>query len=367
MNVPFVDLRAQYASIKSEIDSAIQNILDTSEFVQGATVRRFEEQFSEVQRVRHTIACGSGTDALHLPLWGLSIGPGDEVITAANTFIATTEAILLAGAKPVLVDIHESSYTIDPAKVEAALTDRTKVIMPVHLYGQACDMDPIVEIAKRHSLIIIEDACQAHLAEYKGKRVGSFGAAAGFSFYPGKNLGAYGEAGAVVTNDTTLFKKLSKLRDHGQVEKYLHEMFGHNYRMDGIQGAILEAKLRYLGQWTDARRRVAQLYNERLKRIPGVLIPKEMEYARHVYHLYVIRVSDRETLQKYLKEKGIATGLHYPIPLHLQKAFSFYGYCKGDFPVTERAAGEILSLPMYPELTEEQVDYVCDTIRGFFD
>jgi dTDP-4-amino-4,6-dideoxygalactose transaminase len=367
MNIPFVDLKSQYAGIKTEINAAIQKILDNSEFVQGPTVRRFEEQFSAVQNVKHTIACGSGTDALHLALWGLGISSQDEVITAANTFIATAEAVLLTGAKPVLVDIHEPSLTIDPAKVEAALTERTKVIIPVHLYGQACDMDPIVELAKRHNIVIIEDACQAHLAEYKGRKVGSFGVAAAFSFYPGKNLGAYGEAGAVVTNDTALFKKLSKLRDHGQVEKYLHEMFGHNYRMDGIQGAILEVKLRYLKQWTDARRRVAQFYNERLKSIPGVVIPKEMEYARHVYHLYVVRVSERAALQKYLKEKGVSTGLHYPVPLHLQEALQLYGYRRGDFQVTERAADEILSLPMYPELTEEQVDYVCNTIRAFFD
>ena len=365
--VPFVDLKAQYALIKSEIDAAIGRILENTEFVQGATVRRFEEQFSVAHNVRHTIACGSGTDALHLPLWGLSIGAGDEVITTAHTFIATVEAILLAGAKPVLVDIDEESYNIDVSKIEAAITSRTKAIIPVHLYGQTCDLDPIVKIANKHGLHVIEDACQAHLAEYKGKCVGTFGVAAGFSFYPGKNLGAYGEAGAVVTNDTELFQKLSKLRDHGQSEKYHHDLWGHNYRMDGIQGAVLEVKLRHLSQWTDARRRNASRYNERLKGIPHLKTPVEMPYARHVYHLYVIRVADRDGLQKHLQGKGISTGLHYPVPLHRQKALQSFGHREGDFPVTERAAKEILSLPMYAELTNEQIDFVCDSIGDYFD
>lgn len=367
MKVPFVDLKAQYASIKPEIDAAIGRILENTEFLQGATVRRFEEQFSAAQNVKHTIACGSGTDALHLPLWGLSIGAGDEVITTAHTFIATVEAILLAGAKPVLVDIDEESYNIDVSKIEAAITNRTKAIIPVHLYGQSCDLDPIMNIANKHGLRVIEDACQAHLAEYKGECVGSFGVAAGFSFYPGKNLGAYGEAGAVVTNDTDLFQTLSKLRDHGQSEKYHHELLGHNYRMDGIQGAVLEVKLRHLKAWTEARQRNARRYNERLKGIRHLRTPVEMPYARHVYHLYVIRVADRDGLQKHLQERGISTGLHYPVPLHRQKALQFFGHSEGDFPVTERAAKEILSLPMFAELTGEQIDFVCDTIGDYLD
>ena len=367
MIVPFVDLKAQYASIKSEIDAGIARILENTEFVQGATVRRFEEQFSAAHNVRHTIACGSGTDALHLPLWGLSVGAGDEVITTAHTFIATVEAILLAGAKPVLVDIDEESYNIDVSKLEAAITPRARAIIPVHLYGQTCDLDPILKIANKHGVRIIEDACQAHLAEYKGTCVGSFGVAAAFSFYPGKNLGAFGEAGAVVTNDTELFQKLSKLRDHGQSAKYHHELWGHNYRMDGIQAAVLEVKLRHLKQWTEARRRIARRYNERLKSNPHLKTPVEMPYARHVYHLYVIRVANRGGLQKHLQEKGISTGLHYPVPLHRQKAFQSYGYKEGDFPVTERVAKEILSLPMFAELTDEQIDFVCDTIGDYSD
>jgi len=367
MKVPFVDLRSQYASIKSEIDSAIARILENTEFVQGATVRRFEEQFSVAHGAKYAIACGSGTDALHLPLWGLSIGAGDEVITTAHTFIATVEAILLAGAKPVLVDIDEESFNIDVSKIEAAITSRTKAIIPVHLYGQTCDLDPIMKIASKHGLHVIEDACQAHLAEYNGKYVGTCGVAAGFSFYPGKNLGAYGEAGAVVTNDAELFQQLSKLRDHGQSEKYYHELWGHNYRMDGIQGAVLEVKLRHLSQWTEARRRNASRYNERLNGIPHLKTPVEMPYARHVYHLYVIRVAERDGLQKHLQEKGISTGLHYPVPLHRQRALQSFGYAEGDFPVTEKAAKEILSLPMFPELTEEQINFVGGTIEEYFD
>jgi len=364
--IPLVDLQTQYRSLKQEIDAAIQSVIASGQFILGKPVRDFEQEFAAAQGVKHCVAVGSGTDALHLALWASGLGPGDEVITTPHTFIATLEAILLTGARPVLVDIEESSFNIDASKIEAALSEKTKALLPVHLYGQPCDLDPLLHIASKYNLILIEDACQAHLAEYKGKKIGSFGRAAAFSFYPGKNLGAYGEAGAVVTNDSDLYLKMSKLRDHGQVEKYYHEYWGHNYRMEGIQGAVLRVKLKYLEKWTAARRRNASLYNEGLKALPAICTPAEMPYAKHVYHLYVIRSPRRQELKKHLEKKGISTGLHYPVPLHLQKAFHTLGYEEGDFPVTEKTAGEILSLPMYPELTEDQIQYVCDAIKEFF-
>jgi len=367
MQIPFVDLKTQYDSIKHEIDAAIQSILEKSEFVQGETVYRFEQEFSQAQNVRHTIACGSGTDALHLALWALGLGPTDEVITASHTFIATAEAILLTGARPVFVDIDETSYTIDPTKIKPAISEKTRAIIPVHLYGQPCDIDTIREIAVQRGLFLVEDACQAHLAEYKGKKVGSFGQAGAFSFYPGKNLGAYGEAGAVVTQHTVLYDKMRRLRDHGQASKYVHDLWGHNYRMDEMQAAVLRVKLRCLQEWTEKRRRNARLYNERLASISEILIPQEMQYARHVYHLYVIRTPYRDQLREHLRKSGVRTGLHYPVPLHLQQGLSTMAYKEGDFPVTEKVAKEVLSLPMYPELTESQIDYVCSSIQQFFD
>ena len=365
MNIPFVDLKSQYRSIKQEIDLAIQTILDSTEFVQGKTVRQFEEHFAELQEVQHAIACSSGTDALHLILWALGIGRGDEVITTPHTFIATVEAIALVGARPVFVDIDEQSYTIDPTLIEHAITERTRAIMPVHLYGQACDMDPIMEIAKRHRLSVVEDCCQSHLATYRGRKTGNFGIASAFSFYPGKNLGAFGEAGAVVTNDDELAVRLRRLRDHGQSKKYHHEELGHNYRMDGIQAAVLDVKAGHVAEWTEARRRIAREYGKRLKHLTEIGLPVEMEYGTHVYHLFVIRSSHRNELKDFLEEKGISTGLHYPIPLHLQKALEASSYREGSFQRTEKAAQEILSLPMYPELSEEQIDFVCNRIKEF--
>lgn len=365
MNIPFVDLKSQYHSIKQEIDLAIQTILDSTEFAQGKTVGRFEDHFAELQEVRHAIACSSGTDALHLILWALGIGRGDEVITTPHTFIATVEAIALVGARPVFVDIDEQSYTIDPALIERAITERTRAIMPVHLYGQSCDMDPILEIAKRHKLPVIEDCCQSHLAAYRGRKTGNFGIASAFSFYPGKNLGAFGEAGAVVTNDAELAGRFRRLRDHGQSKKYHHEELGHNYRMDGIQAAVLEVKARHVARWTEARRRIAREYEKRLHNLPSISLPLEMTYGTHVYHLFVIRSSNRDDLKSFLERKGISTGLHYPIPLHLQKALADSSYKEGSFPRTEKAAQEILSLPMFPELSEEQIDFVCDCIKEY--
>jgi dTDP-4-amino-4,6-dideoxygalactose transaminase len=308
-------------------------------------------------------------------LWGLGIGAGDEVIIPANTFIATAWGATLCGAAPVFVDCHPESYNIDPEKVEAAITSKTKAIVAVHLYGQSADLDPLKAIAKKHNLILVEDAAQAHLAEYKGKSIGGLTDAASFSYYPGKNLGAYGEGGAVTTNDEELYNKVKKLREHGQSQKYYHDSFGHNYRMEGIQGAVLGVKLKHLSKWTDARRSVAAKYSAGLKEVSKIITPKEMSYAKHVYHLYVIQLNDgsleasnklRDNLKDYLTQQGVNVGLHYPIPLHLQECFKGLGYKKGDFPNSERIAEAGLSLPMFPEMTDEQINYVVGKIKEFF-
>lgn len=375
MNIPFLDLKANYNSIKSEVDSAIQNVLDNTAYILGASVQNFEKDFAAAQQVKYCLGTSSGTDANHLVLWGLGIGAGDEVIIPANTFIATAWGATLCGATPVFVDCHPESYNIDPAKVEAAITSKTKAIVAVHLYGQSADLDPLKEIAKKHNLILVEDAAQAHLAEYKGKPIGGLTAAASFSYYPGKNLGAYGEGGAVTTNDEELFNKVKKLREHGQSQKYYHESYGHNYRMEGIQGAVLGVKLKHLSKWTDARRAVASKYNVGLKDVSKVITPKEMSYAKHVYHLYVIQLNDgslessnklRDRLKEYLTQQGVNVGLHYPIPLHLQECFKSLGYKKGDFPNSERIAEAGLSLPMFPEMTDEQINYVIGKVKEFF-
>ena len=303
-------------------------------------------------------------------LWALGIGADDEIIIPANTFIATAWGATLCGAKPVFVDCHPQSYNIDPDKIEAAITSKTKAIVAVHLYGQAADMDPIKEIAKKYNILLVEDAAQAHNAEYKGKKVGGLADGASFSFYPGKNLGAYGEGGAVTTNDDDLAQKCRMLRDHGAVQKYSHESMGHNYRMEGIQGAVLGVKMKYLNEWTDGRRRAAAKYNQLLNDVDEIILPQEMNYGSHVYHLFVIQVKNgkeqRDALAKYLNEQGIATGLHYPIPLHLQKCFKDLGYNNGDFPVTEKLASTGVSLPMFPELTDKQIEYITNKISNFF-
>ena len=375
MKVPFLDLKIQYQSIKSEVDAAIQNVLDNTAFILGPSVENFEKDFAEAQNVKYCLGTSSGTDANHLVLWGLGIGPGDEVIIPANTFIATAWGATLCGATPVFVDCHPESYNIDPSKVEAAITSKTKAIVAVHLYGQSADLDPLKQIANKHNLILVEDAAQAHLAEYKGKPIGGLTAAASFSYYPGKNLGAFGEGGAVTTNDEDLYKHVKMLREHGQSKKYYHETFGHNYRMEGIQGAVLGVKLKHLNDWTNGRRKVAAKYKDGLKDLKEIILPKEMPYAKHVYHLFVIQVNGtslekanqlRDKLKDYLTEKGISVGLHYPVPLHQQKCFEVLGYKKGDFPITEKLAETGLSLPMYPELTDEQINYVVDNIRKFF-
>ncbi|MFZ1519508.1 MAG: DegT/DnrJ/EryC1/StrS family aminotransferase [Ignavibacteriaceae bacterium] len=375
MNIPFLDLKANYQSVKSEVDAAIQNVLDNTAYILGASVQNFEKDFAAAQQVKYCLGTSSGTDANHLVLWGLGIGADDEVIIPANTFIATAWGATLCGATPVFVDCHPESYNIDPAKVEAAITSKTKAIVAVHLYGQSADLDPLKEIAKKHNILLVEDAAQAHLAEYKGKPIGGQAAAASFSYYPGKNLGAYGEGGAVTTNDEALFNKVKKLREHGQSQKYYHDSLGHNYRMEGIQGAVLGVKLKHLSKWTDARRAVAVKYNDGLKGLAKVITPKEMSYAKHVYHLYVIQLNDgsleasnqlRDKIKDYLTQQGVNVGLHYPIPLHLQECFKDLGYKKGEFPNSERIAEAGLSLPMFPEMTDEQINYVVGKIKEFF-
>ncbi len=363
MKIPFVDLKSQYISIKKEIDPAILNVLENTSFILGKAVADFEQEFGKIHDVKYCYGVSSGTDGNHLVLWALGVKQGDEVIIPVNTFIATAWGATLCGAKPVFVDCEENSYNIDPSKVEEKITSRTKAIVAVHLYGQPADMDPLREIAERHNIALVEDCAQAHLAEYKGKKVGGLSKAASFSFYPGKNLGAYGEAGAVVTNNSELASKFKMMRDHGTNTKYYHDISGHNYRMEGIQGAVLGVKMRYIKNWTETRRQHSSTYNKHLKDIGSIITPREMTYAKHVYHLYVIRTKHRDKLQKHLESKGIATGLHYPIPLHLQKVFSDLGYHKGDFPIAECVAEEMLSLPMYPELNDEQIQYVCDAIK----
>jgi dTDP-4-amino-4,6-dideoxygalactose transaminase len=369
MKVPFLDLKAQYISIKDEVDSAIHEVIDNTAFILGKSVTEFEEKFAIAHQVKHCIATSSGTDANHLALWVLGIGPGDEVIVPANTFIATAWGATLCGATPVFADCHPKSYNIDPDKIEKLITKKTKAIVAVHLYGQPADIGALRDIAEKHNLFLVEDAAQAHIAEYYGRRVGGLSRISSFSFYPGKNLGAFGEGGAVLTDDDKLAGKLRMLREHGQSVKYHHQIFGHNYRMEGIQGAVLNVKLKYLDNWTEGRRRVAKKYNQLLREVPQITLPVEMPNVKHVYHLFVIRLESteqRDSLQKFLNEKQISTGLHYPIPLHLQTCFSHMGHNAGDFPVTENLAGTGLSLPMFPELTDDQTGYVAESIKEFF-
>jgi dTDP-4-amino-4,6-dideoxygalactose transaminase len=334
--------------------------------VLGQDVKAFEEEFAAFCQADYAVGVDSGYSALELILRAYGIGPGDEVITAANTFIATALAITNTGARPVLVDVDPATFNLDPARLEDAITPATRAIMPVHLYGQTADMDPILSIASQHGLRVIEDAAQAHGARYKGKRAGSLGDAAGFSFYPGKNLGAYGDGGAVVTNDAQLAKRIRMLRDLGMRVKYHHEIKGFNHRLDTMQAAVLRVKLRHLDDWNSARQQVARQYGDRLAHLP-IVTPYSPDWAEHIYHLYVIRTKDRDALQNYLNQAGIATGLHYPIPIHLQPAYPELGYQEGDFPITERYAKEILSLPMYPELTSDAVGYVANTIEAFLE
>jgi len=361
MKVPFVDLKAHHRPIEADLTEAMARVLRNASFVQGPEVKAFEEAFASYLGVPHCVAVKSGTSALHLALLALGIGPGDEVITVAHTFIATSEAISAVGARPVFVDIDPVTYTMDPVQAENAITPRTRALLPVHLYGNPADMDALLAIARRHNLALVEDACQAHGAYYKGRMAGSLGTAGCFSFYPSKNLGSCGEGGAMVTNDDKLAQKVRMLREHGSVVKYEHAFPGYNFRMEGIQGAVLATKLKHLDSWNDQRRALAKRYHERLAG-QTVILPKETPNARHVYHLYVIQAEDRDALKQQLAQRGIETGLHYPIPLHLQEAYASLGYRAGDFPVTERVTQHILSLPMYPEMSLEMADYVADAV-----
>ena len=360
--IPFLDLKAQYASIQDELIAAATDALASTQYTLGSQVAAFEEEFADYCSARYGVGVNSGTSALHLALLAAGIGPGDEGITVSCTFVATVAAVEYAGARPVLVDVDPRTLTMDPGRIEQAITERTKAIMPVHLHGHPADMGPILEVASRCGLTVIEDAAQAHGAEYKGRRVGSFGDMGCFSFYPGKNLGACGEAGIVVTDNEDLARRIRMLRDWGQEKKYHHVLKGFNYRMEGLQGAVLRVKLRHLDLWTDARRAHAASYRAMLAHA-GVQLPVEEPYARHVYHVYPVRLSNRDIIQQALTARGIQTGIHYPIPVHLQQAYENLGYGPGELRVTEQAAAELLSLPMYPELEQAQVQAVADALR----
>lgn len=364
VQIPFVDLAAQYASIETEVNAAIANVLRRTDFILGQDVERFEEEFAAYCGVKFAVGVDSGLSALELLLRAYAIGPGDEVITAANTFIATALAISSVGATPVLVDIDPETYMMDIAQLEAAITPRTAAIMPVHLYGHVADMAPIMAIADRYGLIVLEDASQAHGARYHDARVGSLGHAAAFSLYPAKNLGAYGDAGIIVTNDARIVETVRLLRNYGSTKKYHHEVQGSNRRLDTLHAAILRVKLRQLDQWNLARWRHAQHYTELLTE-QGVICPQEAANTVPVYHLYVIRVADRDGLQTHLRAKGISTVIHYPVPIHLQPAYASLGYQPGAFPVTEKFAGEMLSLPLYAELPADSVAYVAAAVKEF--
>ena len=367
MDIPFVDLKSQYQSLQPAVDEAIQSVLDRTAFIMGPEVTAFEEAFANYIGVTHAIGVGSGTAALRLALEALGVGPDDEVITVPDTYFATCEAISHVGAEVRFVEADAKTYNIDPSRLEEAINDRTKAIMPVHLYGQPADMQPIMEIARRHNLFVVEDAAQAHGSQYKGRKAGSFGDLSCFSFYPGKNLGAYGDGGAILTNDDHLASRLRLLRNHGQVVKYEHLVVGYCDRLDNLQAAVLGVKLPHLDSWNEKRRSRAAIYDECLQNVPGVVTPYVAPDCEPVYHLYVIRVTDgrRDVLQDYLQKMGIASGLHYPIPVHLQEAYSDLGYKVGDFPISEQLALQGLSLPMFAELSDDQAVFVAETVREF--
>jgi dTDP-4-amino-4,6-dideoxygalactose transaminase len=366
MNIPLVDLKSQYNSIKAEIDNVVSEVISQSAFIGGPYVKSLESAFAEYCGVRHCIGVGNGTDAIFIALKALGIGNGDEVITVANSFIATSEAITQTGARVVFVDIDPKTYNIDTNKIAEKITSRTKAIIPVHLYGQPVDMDPILALAKKHNLKIVEDCAQAHGSVYKGRTIGSIGDMACFSFYPGKNLGAYGDAGAIVTNNDELAQKARMFANHGRIDKYDHEIEGVNSRLDGLQAAILGVKLKYLEGWSELRRKNAYLYNKYLKGT-DLATPTEIDNVKAVYHLYVVRVKKelRQRLQEHLRSKGISTGIHYPIALPNLKAYSYLNHNGNEFPEATKASEEILSLPIYPELTEQQIRYIADGIRNF--
>ena len=358
MNVPYFDLKTQYVELRSEICAALDRVCQSASFILGEEVTRFERAFASYCEVKHCVALNSGTSALHLALLSAGIVAGDEVITTANTFIATAEAISYTAATPVFTDIDPATANLDPALIERAITQRTKAIVPVHLYGRPADLDPILEIAKRHNLVVIEDACQAHGARYRGKRVGSFGHSAVFSFYPGKNLGAYGEGGALTTNDDAVAQFAREMRSHGESKRYFHDRVGYNYRMDGFQGAVLNVKLKYLDRWTAQRREFAKFYREHLPE-SQVRIPEDRPECESVYHLFAPWVQNRDAVREELARRGVQTAVHYPVPVHLQKAYSYLGYKPGSLPHTEKACSEVLSMPLFPEMSRAQVQYAA--------
>ena len=364
-SIPYLDLAAQLRTIRPEIDAAIARALDNCAFCLGQDVAQFEKDFAQFCGARHAIAFNNGTSALHVAMILLNVGAGDEVITTPFTFAATSWAISYVGAKPVYVDIEEATFNLDPSQVERAITPRTKAILPVHLYGHPCDLDPLLQICRGHNLKLVEDAAQAHGATYRGRPVGTFGSLGMFSFYPAKNLGACGEGGALVTNDAALAARARSLRDHGSTVRYFHDEIGFNYRMEGIQGAVLGVKLKHLARWNAERRRVAARYHELLADTP-LRLPREAAYAQSVFHLYVTRHERRDELKRHLEANRIGHSLHYPLPLHLQKCYASLGHQAGDFPVAEKAARECLGLPIYPELSDAQIERVARVIKEFF-
>jgi dTDP-4-amino-4,6-dideoxygalactose transaminase len=363
--VPYLDLAAQIRSIRKDLDAAIARTLDHCSFCLGPDVAQFEKDFAKFCAAEQCVAFNSGTSALHIAMQLLNIGTGDEVITTPSSFVATSWAISYVGAKPVYVDVEDATFNLDPKLVERAITPKTKAVMPVHLYGHPTDLDPLLAICKKHNLPLVEDACQAHGAKYKGKVVGTFGVMSGFSFYPGKNLGACGEGGALVTNNAAFAARAKSLREHGSTQRYYHDEVGYNYRMEGIQGAVLGVKLKHLDNWTGGRRRVAHRYHELLASTP-LQLPHEAPYAESAWHLYVVRHPRRDDLKKYLEANQVGCALHYPLPLHLQKCYAHLGYKPGSFPVAEKAARECLSLPIFPEMTDAQIERVASVIKEFF-
>lgn len=366
MQITLVDLKTQYLTLEKQIDQAIKNILRSSSFIKGEALEKFEHEFAKFVGTKYCVGVNSGTDALHLSLMALSVGKGDEVILPTFTFVATAYAILYVGAQPVFVDIDPLTFNIDIRSIEAKITKRTRAIIPVHLYGQPCRMDKILQLSNKYNLFIIEDACQAHGATFKGKGVGNFGNLAAFSFYPGKNLGAYGDGGAIVTNSSKLFKKAIKLREYGASSKYIFEELGFNSRLDSLQASILNVKLKHQKEWNKSRQELAKNYNRLLSNVKQITTPYQDKNLSHVYHLYVIQTPKRNELKDYLQKRGIQTGVHYPTALHLQKSLKSLGYKKGDFPIAEKLCKRILSLPIYPELTFKQQDYIVESIKSFF-
>jgi dTDP-4-amino-4,6-dideoxygalactose transaminase len=364
-SIPYFDLPAQLRGIRKEIDAAIARTIDNCSFCLGPDVAQFEKDFAKFCGVEHAVGFNSGTSALHVALLMAGVEPGDEVVTTPFTFIATSWAISYVGAKPVYVDIDDATCNIDTKLVERAMTPRTKALLPVHLYGQPCDLDPLLEIGRKHKVSLIEDACQAHGAKYKGKTAGTLGVSACFSFYPGKNLGACGEGGALVTNDGKQAARAKSLREHGSTQRYYHDEIGFNYRMEGFQGAVLGVKLPHLAKWTERRRAIAKIYGELLSETP-LQLPRQAPFAESVWHVYAVRHPRRDELKKFLEANGVGSAVHYPIPLHLQKAYASLGYKPGDFPLAEKAAREVLSLPIYPEMTDKQVQRVTDVVKEFF-